>query len=605
MIKYLLIILFLISVKAFGQNLVPEWAKGIVWYQIFPERFNNGDSNNDPEAFKVFARKDSLVKNWKVSEWTSNWFSQSDWEKQLGGNLRDHLYQRRYGGDIQGIINKLDYLHQLGIRAIYLNPVFEAASLHKYDGSTFHHIDVNFGPDPDGDRELIESEIPDKPETWVWTSADKLFLKLIDEVHSRGMRIIIDGVFNHTGVEFWAFKDIVEKGENSVYKEWYMVESFDDPSTSQNEFKYKGWWNIRSLPEFNRTENDLHPGPKQYIYHATARWMDPNGDGDPSDGIDGWRLDVARDVPFGFWTDWSRLVKTLNKNALIVGELWELSPDFISESGPFDALMNYNFAYAVKELFINDKNKISVSEFINKLEEVENSYPAGNIHLLQNLMSSHDTERLTSLIKNPDRNYDRDADEGNKNYDPSKPGREVMERQKLIAAFQMTYTGAPMIYYGDEVGMWGADDPHCRKPMVWEELTYDDEVIDNNSGFNKGFGSYKVDQNTELLKFYDKIINIRNSNETLQKGTVRFLYSNDEKVSFAFERNYNQKIIIVLFNIGSEADEISVNLDKTKVSFKNLLTGETGITINTEGESAELKTILQSGTFHIYQLYDL
>src|SRR5690606_10611992 len=117
MMKYFLIILFLIPVKVFGQNLVPEWAKGTVWYQIFPERFNNGDNNNDPEAFKVFARKDSLVKNWKVSEWTGNWFAQSDWEKQLGGNLRDHLYQRRYGGDIQGIIDKLDYLHQLGIRA--------------------------------------------------------------------------------------------------------------------------------------------------------------------------------------------------------------------------------------------------------------------------------------------------------------------------------------------------------------------------------------------------------------------------------------------------------------------------------------------------------
>src|SRR5690606_24388166 len=173
---------------------------------------------------------------------------------------------------------------------------------------------------------------------------------------------------------------------NSVYKEWYMIESFDDPSTSQNEFKYKGWWDIRSLPEFNRTDNDLHPGPKQYIYHATARWMDPDSDGNPADGIDGWRLDVAREVPLGFWNDWSRLVKTLNKNALIVGELWELSPDFISESGPFDALMNYNFAYAVKELFINDKNKITVSEFINKLEEVEITYPAENIHLLQNLM---------------------------------------------------------------------------------------------------------------------------------------------------------------------------------------------------------------------------
>lgn len=330
MIKLILVLLLFISPITISQNNLPQWAKGVVWYQIFPERFRNGDLNNEPEAFKVFAREDSIINNWKVSSWTSNWFAQSDWEKQLGGRVRDHLYQRRYGGDIQGIIDKLDYIKELGVGAIYLNPVFEAASLHKYDGSTFHHIDVNFGPDPEGDRKLIATEIPDKPETWVWTSADKLFLNLVREVHSRDMRIIIDGVFNHTGVEFWAFKDIVENGAKSVYKDWYMIESFDDPSTPQNEFKYKGWWNIKSLPEFNRTDNDLHHGPKQYIYHATARWMDPDGDGDPSDGIDGWRLDVARDVPLGFWKDWSKLVKSINPEALIVGELWELSPDFIS-----------------------------------------------------------------------------------------------------------------------------------------------------------------------------------------------------------------------------------------------------------------------------------
>lgn len=605
MIKFLLGLLFLTTVHAEAQVSVPEWAKGIVWYQIFPERFNNGDTDNDPEAFKVFARKDSLIKNWKVSEWTSDWFAQSDWEKKLGGNVRDHLYQRRYGGDLQGIIDKLDYLHELGIRAIYLNPVFEAASLHKYDGSTFHHIDVNFGPDPEGDRKLIESESPHKPETWVWTSADKLFLNLVEEIHKRGIKIIIDGVFNHTGVQFWAFKDIVENHENSLYKDWYIIDSFDDPSTKQNEFKYKGWWGISSLPEFNRTENDLHPGPKQYIYHATARWMDPDGDGDPADGIDGWRLDVAREVPLGFWNDWSRLVKTLNHNSLIVGELWELSPDFVSETGPFDALMNYNFAYAVKGLFIDDEKKISVSEFINKLNEVGNTYPSANIPALQNLMTSHDTERLSSMIKNPDRNYDRDADENNRNYDPSKPGINVIEKQKLIAAFQFTYHGAPMIYYGDEVGMWGADDPHCRKPMVWDELTYENEVIDISSGFSTGLGNYTVEQNEELLNFYKQIINIRNTYETLQKGSVRFLYSNDEKLSFAFERKFNNKVIIVLFNIGANTDEISVKLDKPRTSFKNLLTDETGIAINTEGESAELKAVLDAGTFQIYQIYDL
>lgn len=605
MIKFILLIITLITSISLSQSVVPEWAKGIVWYQIFPERFRNGDAKNDPEAFKVFAREDSIINNWSVTRWTSNWFAQSDWEKQLGGNVRDHLYQRRYGGDIQGIIEKLDYLKELGVGAIYLNPVFEAASLHKYDGSTFHHIDVNFGPDPDGDRKLIASEIPDKPETWVWTSADKLFLKLIEEVHNRGMRIIIDGVFNHTGVEFWAFKDIAEKAENSIYKDWYMIESFDDPSTPQNEFKYKGWWNIRSLPEFNRTENDLHPGPKQYIYHATARWMDPDGDGDPSDGIDGWRLDVARDVPLGFWNDWSRLVKTLNRNALIVGELWELSPDFISEAGPFDALMNYNFAYAVKELFIDKKNKITVSEFINKLEEVEITYPVENLFLLQNLMTSHDTERLSSMIKNPDRHYDRDADESNTAYDPSKPNVIDIEKQKLIAAFQMTFLGAPMIYYGDEAGMWGADDPHCRKPMVWNDLTHDVEVIDKSSGFSKGFGNYVVEPNEELLNYYRKLISLRKNYETLRKGNLKFLYSNDNKSSFVFERKYNDKQIIVFFNTGNEEDEISIPLDKERSSFKNLMSEETGIAINTEGESAQLRISLKPGSFQLYQIYDL
>ncbi len=605
MFKLILFFLLYFSSFSVSQRTVPEWAKGVVWYQIFPERFRNGDTANDPEAFKVFAREDSIINNWEVTRWTSNWFAQSYWEKQLGGNVRDHLYQRRYGGDIQGIIDMLDYLKALGVGAIYLNPVFEAASLHKYDGSTFHHIDVNFGPYPDDDRKLIASEIPDRPETWVWTSADKLFLKLIQEVHSRGMRIIIDGVFNHTGVEFWAFKDIVQKGENSVYKDWYMIESFDDPLTSQNEFKYKGWWNIRSLPEFNRTDYDLHPGPKQYIYLATARWMDPDGDGDPSDGIDGWRLDVARDVPLGFWKDWSKFVKTLNSEALIVGELWELSPDFISKAGPFDALMNYNFSYAVKELFIDKNKKISVSEFIHKLEEVENTYPPDNLFVLQNLITSHDTERLSSLIKNPNRNYDRDADERNPDYDPSKPTQIEIEIQKLIAAFQITYLGAPMIYYGDEVGMWGADDPHCRKPMVWDDLNYDDEIIDKNSGFSKGYGTYTVEQNTELLLFYRNMIEIRNTFNELKAGEVKFLYSNNDKKSFAFERTYESNIVIVSFNLGDEADEIPVSLNNKNVSITNLLSAQAEIINNKSTKNSTFNFNLEPGTFKLYYIQTL
>jgi glycosidase len=554
------LLLVVISISNFPQKeKVPLWAKGVVWYQIFPERFANGDTSNDPEAEKVFINNKNTPEHWTVTKWTSNWFAHSDWDRKTGEKNNHHYYERRYGGDIQGIIDRLDYLKDLGVGAIYLNPVFEAISLHKYDGSSFHHIDVNFGPDPVGDRKIMNSEIPDNPDTWQWTEADKLFLKLIDEVHNRGMKIIIDGVFNHTGVQFWAFQDMVKYQGKSKYKDWYIIDSYDDPVTQENEFDYKGWWGTKSLPEFNRTKDDLWEGPKQYIFHLTQKWMDPNDDGDPSDGIDGWRLDVAREVPIGFWKQWRSIAKNLNPNSIIVGELWELSPDFISDEGAFDALMNYNFAFAVNDFFIADKNKISVDEFIQRLQKIDETYPYQNLFVLQNLLSSHDTERLSSMIKNPDRKYEHDANEGNANYNPGKPGAEIYEKQKLIAAFQILYRGAPMIYYGDEVGMWGADDPHDRKPMIWDDLVYDNEVIDESSGFKIGFGSYSVEQNKDLLKFYKELIAIRNNNVELKTGIVKFIYSDNEKLTFAFQSVLADKKIICAFNLGEI--EASIPLD--------------------------------------------
>jgi len=581
---------------------VPDWAKGIVWYQVFPERFANGDSTNDPKPEKVFVNSGLIPAGWEITKWTSNWFAQSSWEKKLGGNFHDHLFERRYGGDIQGIIDHLDYIKELGIGAIYLNPVFDAVSMHKYDGSTYHHIDINFGPDPVGDESVMNSEIGDDPKSWEWTEADKLFLKLIEEVHKRGMKIIIDGVFNHTGVQFWAFQDIIKNGEKSKYKDWYRIEKFDDPSTTENEFSYRGWWGHKSLPEFNRTENDLNRGPKQYIFHSTKRWMDPNDDGDPSDGIDGWRLDVAREVPIGFWKDWNKLVKSINKNAIIVGELWELSPDFVSDYGPFDALMNYNFAFAVNNLFIARDSVISTSVFVNKLKEVDDVYPKDNLYVLQNLIDSHDTDRLSSMIKNPDRKFDRDANDGNKNYNPGKPTAEEFQMQKLILAFQMTYRGAPMIYYGDEIGMWGADDPHDRKPMIWDELKYDDEIIDKSSGFGTGYGDYKVEQDKDLLDWYKKIITIRNNSEALKTGNQQFIYVDDSSGVFAFQRTGEKEKVIVVFNLEDRDENLDISLKQKKIVFKELITDENGSAGGT-GNGAVLSVNIPGKSVRVYQLF--
>jgi len=205
---------------------VPEWAKKVVWYQIFPERFRNGDPNNDPiiEDIKGAYPHDTKLP-WQIHPWTSDWYELQPYEKENGKNIWFNLQRRRYGGDLQGIIDKLDYLKDLGTTALYLNPIFESPSLHKYDGATYHHVDPNFGPDPKGDRELIAKEIPDDPSIWVWTSADRLFLELVKKVHQRKMYIIIDGVFNHMGLNSWAFKDVVKNRQNSKYKDWFTIKS--------------------------------------------------------------------------------------------------------------------------------------------------------------------------------------------------------------------------------------------------------------------------------------------------------------------------------------------------------------------------------------------
>ena len=205
------------------------------------------------------------------------------------------------------MLEKLDYLQDLGITAIYFNPLNDSPSLRKYDVRHYRHIDRNFGPDPAGDSAIIDEETPIDPSFWQWTAADKLFLKLIDEVHMRGMRLIMDYSWNHTGIKFWAWEDLKKNQAKSRYKDWYEIISFDDPKTAEDEFRYEGWLGVKTLPELKKInvsnkkkglvfEGDLHPEVKTHIFNITRRWLDPNGDGDPSDGVDGFRLDVASHV---------------------------------------------------------------------------------------------------------------------------------------------------------------------------------------------------------------------------------------------------------------------------------------------------------------------
>lgn len=532
---------------------VPQWAKEVVWYQIFPERFRNGDPKNDPKLSDIKGSwPNDNTSPWELHPWTSDWYELQPYEKKNGKDIWFNLQRRRYGGDLQGIIDKLDYLKELGVGAIYLNPVFEAPSLHKYDGATYHHIDPTFGPDPDGDRKLIATETPDNPNTWVWTSADKLALKLIEEVHHRGMKIIFDGVFNHMGVNSFAFQDVVRNQQNSKYKDWFTIKSYDDPKKG-TKFDYEGWFGVRELPELREDSTGLVKGPKEYIFASTKRWMSP--DGKTSAGIDGWRLDVAFCVSHKFWKDWRTLVKSINHEAYLTAEVIDpisVIKPYVS-GDEFDAVMNYNFAFASSEFFIDQKNRISVTTFDTTLRDLRDSFGLGVAYVQQNLFGSHDANRIGSHIANPDLEKYRNwgafygASKGdNPKYKIRKPTDEELKIQYLFVIFQMTYLGAPMVYYGDEVGMWGANDPDCRKPMVWDDLTYSDETF-NPDQTKRNPDKVAVDKN--LLVHYQKLIRIRNENPAIQLGDFKTVLIDDRNQLYGFSRNYlNQSVVVVLNN---------------------------------------------------------
>ncbi len=534
---------------------VPAWAKGAAWYQIFPERFRNGDPNNDPMFRDTFGSwPHDTVSAWQPSPWTADWYRLQPWEAANSRNFNANAARRRFGGDIQGIIDKLDYLKDLGITAIYLNPMFESPTLHKYDTELYHHIDNNFGPNPNRDREIWATENFADPATWKWTTADSLFLKLIREVHSRDMRIIIDGVFNHMGVTNPAFRDVVKNGQASPYADWFIIKRWDDPNTAENEFEYQGWYGVKDLPEVRREGDNLAPGPSALVRAVVKRWMDPNGDGDPSDGIDGWRLDVAELVPKGFWRDFRKWVREINPQAYLTGEVWweDYRNHKMFNAAPwlqgdiFDAVMNYRFADGMLKYFVDTQNAYDAKGLHAHLHQILTEYPQDVNYVLMNLLSSHDTERLASMVINPNRMIDHESSaDRHPNFQVRKPTAEERETQKLIVAFQALYLGAPMIYYGDEAGMWGADDPDERKPMVWPDLVYEPEKAMPDGSERTADAVYF---DWDLFNYYKTMLALRREYEAIRTGDYRFEEVSNSPHVFAFSRNDGKQSILCLFN---------------------------------------------------------
>ena len=527
---------------------IPDWAMGAVWYQIFAERFRNGNPLNDPRGPDVYP-----------TPWNADWYKPTPQEIAAHrvrykmkpdepltpptpyDNLFHVVWDRRYGGDLQGVVEKLDDLADLGITAIYLNPVFEAQSMHKYDATDYRHIDDNFGTPADAGKvpdtfAAPSSDLQD-PETWGWTPADRYFIDvLLPAAKERGIRIVIDGVFNHTGRLFPAFQDILERGAASPYAGWFFAEFAKDGSIeSWTAWDGPSGW----LPKFKQNADRSLVAPvEKHIFDITRRWMDPNGDGDPADGIDGWRLDVPLDVGLPFWERWRTLVKSINPDAVIIAEIWDEADPYL-RGHHFDTHMNYPFARAVTE-WLAVKPGMTSDELAARLTVTFGDAPQTNL-IHQNLFSSHDSDRYVSKLMNPGRpEYDalnRIQDGGaNLKYDESKPSDTMYRLSLLGVAIQATYLGSPMVYYGDEVGMWGADDPSDRKPYPWPDagpnLNPDDNIV---TGIRDAYRDW-------FQLRHDPVIG-----PVLRFGDLRHIETSNPGV-FAFVRSLNGTEVYVVAN---------------------------------------------------------
>ena len=501
----------------------PAWARHAIWYQIMPDRFRNGDPSNDPDP---------------VRPWTSEWFSVSPWEEASGETFYAYfVYRRMYGGDLQGLMEALPYLEDLGVNALYLTPVFQAESPHKYNATDYRHVDERFGRKGDYAEAAAREDLLD-PSTWTWTDSDRLFLEFLARAHERGFKVILDGVFNHVGTAHPAFQDVLRYKEKSRFAEWFAVRSWEP-------FEYEGWAGFGELPVFRKSATGFHsPEVKEHIFAITRRWMDPNGDGDPSDGIDGWRLDVPNEIPMPFWAEWRRLVKSINPEAYLSGEIWTRAEDWLGPHA-FDAVMNYEFAKVALQWIGDRRNKIGAAEAERRLAELRLAYPEPSLPVLMNLLDSHDTDRLASMMQNPDLPYDRmnRVQDDHHGYDNGRPGPRAWQKARLAALLQHTWIGAPMIWYGDEAGLWGADDPTNRKPMLWKDL----------EPYEKPEENFVVD---EQLDWYRRLVHLRRAHPALRTASARTLHASDEDEVWAFLREDESEEVLVALHAGEGGAEV-------------------------------------------------
>ncbi|SDB82795.1 Glycosidase [Pelagirhabdus alkalitolerans] len=408
----------------------PAWVKDTVWYQIFPERFGNGDPSLSPEN-------------------AYNWDEKVPESKDF------------FGGDFQGILNHLDYLEELGINGIYLCPIFKAGSNHKYDTIDYFEIDPQFG-----DKET--------------------FRKLVDQCHERGIKVMLDAVFNHSGYYFEPFQDVLKNNEQSPYKDWFHIWDFPVQTTPYP--NYDTFAFVSNMPKLNTA----NPEVKDYLLKVARYWIEEFN-------IDGWRLDVANEIDHEFWRAFRKEVKSANPDVYILGEVWHDSMPWL-RGDQFDAVMNYPFTENVLELFDGTS---SVSYFKDQMMHLLHMYPDHVQDVQFNLLDSHDTARIKTLVR------------GEK------------ERVKLMYAFQLTFLGSPCLYYGDEIGLEGGEEPESRGCMIWDEEK----------------------QDLDLLHFVKQLIELRKSNPALGAyGQFKFIDADEASGVLVYSKENDAEQFVIVMN---------------------------------------------------------
>jgi len=380
----------------------PEWVRDAVFYQIFPDRF---------------ARSGRVAKPSNLEPW--------DGPPTVYGFK---------GGDLLGVTEHLDYLVDLGITALYFTPVFQSAANHRYHAYDYHQVDPILG-------------------------GNQALRTLLDEAHRLGLRVILDGVFNHCGRGLFQFHHVVENGASSPYVDWFIVREYPlrPYHAPRGQHGYEAWWNLPALPKLNTAT----PAVREFLWDVAARWIEF--------GADGWRLDVPAEINDDeFWREFRRRVKAANPEAYIVGEIWHEAQRWL-HGDQFDAVMNYLFTRACLAYFVGDRlmqsevarsgyqriDPIGDQAFSAEIDRLLRLYPREITDVQLNLLGSHDTPRFRTLAQGDDSAY------------------------RLATLFQMTFPGAPCIYYGDEIGLTGGHDPGCRSGFPWDESRWNQALRDH------------------------------------------------------------------------------------------------------------------------------